>query len=167
MPTPEAKIGRPDVGLGLLSERDEKSLDDKGNPIVTGKPWSEAKTNMFLVIVLHRIPLSANVTFVGRTDLKLGQEFTGSRGAEISFMVSKNGKPTFLHPTIGACLELPDDLGKDILKIKYVTEWIMDTVKESLDIGQIKYPPKDSNGDLGFKEGMLMAAERAIRASGL
>ena len=50
----------------------------------------------------------------------------------LSVTVSK-GKPRLDRPYHGAALELPDDLGRDNLKKRYVLEWLIATVDEACD----------------------------------
>ena len=53
-------------------------------------------------------------------------------GLYLSVTVSK-GKPRLDRPYHGATLELPDDLGRDGLKMKYVAEWLVATVNEACE----------------------------------
>lgn len=110
----------------VLSADDEKRIDEKGRPVVDGKLWSDSGTGMYLVIALHTKPMNSDPRLTGYTELNLGM------GGYLLSMGVSRGKPTFTHDTVGACLELPDDLGSDELKRQYVTEWICNTVIEAL-----------------------------------
>ncbi len=163
----EAKIGRPDVNMGLLSENDEKSLDDKGNPIIEGKLWSQAPTGMYLGICMHQDMFQTIKPVVGRTEISLGHSFRGAGSTKLSMFVSKTGKPTFLHEMVGACIELPEDLANDSIKRQYLTEWIVETVVECFQVRKIGTPPKNSNHMMDFMLAIAEGSEKAIRSSGL
>ncbi len=132
----------------LLSEDDEKRVDDKGLLVVHGKTWGESSTNKYLWIALwlggHE---NGDITQLvpggrGQSDIDMSRLTLGTPWS-ISLGVSE-GKPRFNIPTVGACLEIPDDLGDDVLKQKYVIEWLVDTVDESLQnrkLGHIRSDP--------------------------
>jgi hypothetical protein len=119
----------------LLSEEEEKSVDDKGNLITRGKLWSEASTGLYLVVALHTQDAQGKEIrsvkpLLGRADIDLSGVCRGKWTLSIASSV---GNPRFYHPVVGACLELPDDLANDDIKRQYVTEWLVETIKESLD----------------------------------
>ena len=110
----------------VLSSDDEKRIDEKGVPVVDGKLWSQSGTGMYLVIGLSTDTLKADRRFIGQSEVTLG------KFGYILTMGVTLGKPTCTQDVVGACLELPDDLGSDAKKRGYVTEWICNTVIESL-----------------------------------
>jgi hypothetical protein len=114
----------------LLSAEDEKSIDDKGRRVIRGKPWSQARTNTWLVIGLHDKESGVTARKLrGKADIDL----SGVAGRPVTLTVaSSRGRPTFLHPVIGACLEIPDDLAEDDIKRQYVVEWLIHTVDEAM-----------------------------------
>lgn len=109
----------------VLSRDDEKRVDEKGVSVVDGKLWSDSGTGMYLIIGLSQEPLLCSQVVTGRSELNLGNGYTLTMGVSA-------GKPTFTAAVVGACLELPDDLGDDPKKKQYVIEWICHTVIESL-----------------------------------
>jgi hypothetical protein len=144
----------------ILSEDDEKRIDEKGNPIVEGKLWSKASTGLYLVIALHTVPLSADRLFKGHSEID-----TGIHKFKLTMGVTE-GKPTFLHDTVGACLELPDDLGTDAIKRQYVIEWIVDTVMEAFADRNIILK-KEEVFTMNLVECVAHASDIAIQATGL
>lgn len=123
----EAKVqmGHPfkDTNLGLTSADDEKRLDERGRPVVYGKPWSEVPTGLFLVV------------FLSEARSKPDGLFWGARCPVDSHHLSVGvtcGRPRFDAPGSGSCLEIPGDLGDDPLKQQYVTEWLAHTLAESI-----------------------------------
>lgn len=148
----------------LLSEDDEKRIDDKGRPIVDGKLWGDAATGMYLGVMIHEAMFATDLPVVGRTEVSLGSNFVGAGSSKLSIFASKTGKPTFLHEYVGACLELPDDLGQDATKRQYVVEWLTETVKECFGVRKIDIP-KDKVEDLAYA--VAMSSEKAIEATGL
>lgn len=159
---PEVKIGRPDTDLGLLSEHDEKRLDEHGKPVVEGLPWSEAGTGMYLVIAAHTVPIYSDKIMVGRTEIDLGKL---GANLKLDIMVSKTGKPTWYQPVIGACLEIPSDLALDKHKRQYVIEWLTNTVLETLDLRRINIRKSQYKDEVFMA--VAVAAEKAIAATGL
>jgi hypothetical protein len=157
---PNVAIGRPETDLGLLSADEEKQVDDKGRPVVDGKPWSKTSTGMYLVIALHTVPLSADRNMIGHSEID-----TGVNKFQMTMGVT-HGKPTFLHPIVGACLELPDDLGTDALKRQYVVEWIVHTTMEAFADRDIILK-KDEVFTMNLMECVAHAADIAIQATGL
>jgi hypothetical protein len=119
----------------LLSERDEKSVDDKGHKIVGEKLWSESGTGHYVWVALWTHsdkgvywPTLEQLTLggSGQTDIPLGiEEWYLSLGAS-------KGKPRFGRPTVGACLEIPEDCYKDRFKSQYMAEWIANTAIEAM-----------------------------------
>jgi hypothetical protein len=171
--TPELKpiVGQghplsPDRGK-LLSADDEKRIDEKGRPVVSGKLWSQAGTGMYLVVLMRDQPLQSDIPIVGRTDITLGLAFGGSGSTVLTVGVSKGGVPRFAHEYVGAALELPDDLGNDAMKRSYVIEWLVETVRECFQVRRIALPNKDSSvfQDLGMA--VAAAAQKAIEGSQL
>jgi hypothetical protein len=131
---PKLDIGHGNPGSPLfgqvLSEEDEKRVDDMGEEVVKGKVWSESGTGVYLSVALHTRekagPLKPLVAQVDIDLTKAGpKDWTLTLGAGY-------GKPTFSHPVVGACLELPEDLALDLLKKQYVVEWLVNTIDEAL-----------------------------------
>lgn len=149
----------------LLSVDDEKRIDEKGRPVVTGKLWSNSATGMYLVVLMHVNTLFAEKPLVGRTEITLGSAFPRAGSTKLTIAASKTGKPVFLHENVGLCLELPDDLGNDAEKRKYVIEWLVDTVLECFTVRQIKIPKGQVRDDLMMA--VAAAAQKAVEATGL
>jgi hypothetical protein len=160
---------QPVVGVGTpnfqeaLSDGDQKKVDEKGVPVVLGLPWSEAGTGLWLSVYLVRVApgskLGADRPVLGRS---LGLP-TCPDGIEraLGIFVSR-GKPVWNLGGYGAALELPSDLGQDALKVKYVTEWFIDTVKEAV-ISDGMGP-----GALNRLAGeIVLTVERAVHEAGL
>lgn len=121
-----------------LSEDDEKSIDDKGRPTQMGKLWSKSGTGVYLVVGLHTQESSSPVRpLKAKVDIDLSKAL--SKGWSLCVGTSI-GKPTFLHPIIGACLELPDDLAADPIKRQYVVEWLVNTVDEAMKDRSLSVP---------------------------
>lgn len=150
----------------VLSADDEKRVDEKGRPIVDGKLWSEAASGAYLVIILSSgaVAISADKQFVGVTEIDLGPAFKAPN-FKLSMMVSKQGKPSFHHPVVGACLELPDDLGRDKTKQQYIIEWIVHTVMECFEDRGIAIPQGTPKDELMFA--VAQASDKAIQSLGL
>jgi len=107
----------------VLTEEEEKRVDEKGERVVYGLPWSRAKTGLYLSLFAPKDP----------------REFTSPYGSTVRLtdkvlLWIDVGVGRVRCPVEGAglCLELPSDLGQDPLKARYVTEWIIETVKEIL-----------------------------------
>jgi hypothetical protein len=147
----------------LLSADDERRIDDKGRPIVDGKLWGDAATGIYVGVVMHEAIFATDRPVVGRSEISLGNNFERAGRTKLS-IYSSQGKPTFNHETVGACFELPDDLGQDATKRQYVVEWLTETVKECFELRKIPIP-KDKVEDLAIA--VAMAAEKAIVATGL
>lgn len=141
----------------LLSAEDEKRLDDRGNLVVMGLPWSQVPTNRYLWIALwwgHEITQLVPGGS-GQTDTSLGW-YPGEWNLSMGISV---GPPRFNKPTVGACIEIPSDLGQDELKRQYMVEWIIETTRESLEDRSLRVP-EDKSQDLGVVVASM--AERAI-----
>ena len=118
----------------LLSEDDEKRVDDKGHKVAHGLLWSEAKSGRWLTVALHTAEtLNAQTPLVARTDMDLNKVIFNSKGKRwtLSLMTSEV-LPRFYHSTVGAALELPIDLAVDSIKRGYVSEWLVNTCDEAL-----------------------------------
>lgn len=165
---PKAHMGHPlDPHRGrVLSEDDEKSLDEQGQPVVEGLPWSKAGTGLYVLIAVTTVkptvsaPVIAGVSAgVPKAIVKMNRNLTLTVGTTY-------GKPTFDCPTWGACLELPSDLGKDRLKQQYIVEWLAETTVEALTEAGVNFKKApERTDDLGMW--VAFNAEQAIRATGL
>jgi hypothetical protein len=150
----------------LLSAEDEKRIDEKGRPIVEGKPWSGASTGLWLTVACaptmggaeHAgsplggdwLPVSLGLSTYG---LKLGVHTT-------------LGRPKFSGTVAGSCMELPSDLASDSIKRKYVVEWLKETCAEALALYGCDVTSKRSAySDLGLS--VATVAEDAILKAGL
>jgi hypothetical protein len=153
-------IGHPDDPYKdqLLTVEEEQSIDDKGRRVVNGLVWSKAKTGLYLVICLSHGDIKSKNKVIGRTNINLGVS------DYILGVMTSYGKPSFNKPHVGACLELPSDLGKDELKKKYITEWITNTTEECFGISKINVK-KESTYHTAIA--VVDATEKAIVASGL
>ena len=132
----EASLPKPVVGHGhpldpnrgkLLSVDDEKRVDEEGRPIAEGLLWSEAHTGAYLCLALTREDgLSISNTPIGY--------HTTNKNLQHSHIhvFCSVGKPKINQSYVGACIELPSDLGRDSTKQLYITEWIAATAAESL-----------------------------------
>lgn len=141
----------------LLSAEDEKRMDDKGNLVVEGLPWSQVPTNRYLWVALW---WGSELTQLvpggkGQTDTRLGW-WSGRYNLSMGISV---GPPRFNKATIGACIEVPADLADDPLKKQYMVEWLVATVQEALEARKLGVPA-DKQGDLGVVVATM--AERAI-----
>ncbi len=154
----------------LLSAEDEKRVDDKGNLVVAGELWSKASTGLYLVVALcGRGSPSEYTPFLiseGRADIALDwlDNKSGATHKWCLTIAGAKGKPRWLQPVWGAALELPADLATDELKSSYVVEWLVETVKESLEGCGIT-PNKTVMKKLGAA--VADAANISIRATGL
>ncbi len=131
LPDPIVGQGHPlDPNRGkVLSEDDEKRIDEQGRPIVDGLLWSKAASGAYLWVTASREAVGSNShTLIGASCIKknLG-------GVQLTLGCAI-GVPTFSVPTAGACLELPTDLGRDAAKRDYVAQWLAHTAAESLVI---------------------------------
>ena len=159
---PVVGVGHPDFQSDLGGD-DEKRIDEKGALVVLGLPWSEAATGLYLAVYLvrvnHAVRLGSDRQILGRT-LGLPPQADGIDRA-LGIFVSR-GKPAWNLPGHGAALELPSDLAQDALKVKYVTEWFIDTVKEAALADGVELASFNS-----IAGEMIVHVERAIRAAGL
>ena len=149
----------------LLSEEEEKILDAKGERVVSGLPWSEARTGLWLTVAVcpERFAVDAS-SLLGGEPIPVVSHLTGK--PFYLYVTSSEGKPVFTKPVAGASLELPVDLGRDELKRKYVVEWLRDTSAESLALMGISYDGKPKEyAALGLW--VASAAEAAIVRTGL
>lgn len=141
----------------VLSEADEKRLDDKGKLIADGLLWSQASTDRYIWVALWSGKELTQLVPGGRaqSDIDLEKIYAGSW--QLSIGVSE-GKPRFNLPTVGAAFELPSDLGEDSIKRQYIAEWLSETVAESLENRGLP-TNKQQLGDLA-----LLVAEASNRA---
>ena len=144
----------------ILSPDDEKRIDEKGVPVVDGKLWSKSGTDLYIVVGLSNGPLVADRDIIGTAEISLDKF-----GYLLTLGVTR-GKPTFSIDVIGACLELPDDLGADAKKRGYVTEWLVNTVIESLENRDILLS-KDDTFTINLMECVAHGADIAITAAKL
>ena len=110
----------------MLSEADEKRIDEEGRPIVDGLLWSEAASGAYLFVCVSREAVKSGKTLIGATVV------TKTVKPNILTIGCTIGKPTFNVPFIGACLEIPTDLGTDAIKRAYVAAWLAHTAAEAL-----------------------------------
>jgi len=159
---PVTGTGTPDFQKNL-SDGDQKTIDEKGVLVVEGHPWSSSHTGLYLCVVLtrvnHAVKLGCDRSSTGRS---IGLPVGPDGVARALGMFVTRGRPSFNLPIHGLALELPGDLAHDALKIKYVTEWFIDTVKEcmQLDGGD----PTTLNK---VAAEMIMVVEQAIHEAGL
>ena len=128
LPDPIVGHGHPlDPNRGvLMSEDDEKRIDEEGRPIVGGLLWSKAASGAYIFVAVSEEALVSNKTLIGATTItKMIAPLRLSIGCTI-------GKPTFTVPQVGACLEIPTDLGQDGIKRDYVAQWLAHTSAEAL-----------------------------------
>ena len=150
-------IGQPGYKKDLSAE-DEKRVDDKGNLVVHKEPWSYVPTGLYLTIYgTHSKDMTVNRKFYGSRIIVNGKGFC------IGVMTT-DGKPTFNVDAWGASLELPADLAKDELKKAYVSEWIIETVKEILG-GAEQGIANEHLDDLPVW--LVVQSDAAIRKTGL
>lgn len=144
----------------LLSEEDEKRLDEKGHLVVRGLTWGEASSGIYLTVALHERSTSDSLIKLKKAvDIDLSN--ISSKKATLTLATSV-GKPVFSHSTIGAALELPSDLANDDIKRQYVIEWLVNTVDESLK----KYSAYISERNVkDFSKAIAEAAESAVRGA--
>ena len=145
-------VGNPlsPYNMEVLSEDDEKRVDDKGNLVAEGKLWSEAGTGMYLSVVLHnRAVMHAATKVEAQVDMNIKDAVYGNGRYWTLSLTTGVGKPRFMHNAFGASLELPVDLADDSVKRQYTTEWLCDTVLESLAGCGLKLK-KDASKQLGL-----------------
>lgn len=156
---PIVKTGHPDFQKDL-SEADQKKVDEKGRAVVLGLPWSEAGTDLWLTVFVSNLWLTGQPS---KMDRKAWGKHLGlpDQARSLGLFVT-SGKPRFANPGWGASLELPSDLARDELKVRYVTEWVIETVKESLS---------ESGGNLEHLKALsgeiVLTVEDAVRRAGL
>ena len=172
-------VGVADVGVGdpnnpyrgqLLSVDDERRLDEKGRPVVTGLPWSEAKTGLWFTIAAGAGNLSALTPAYSGTSMSVPQRVVSGADCRIFVGCFRDQKPRFGQPVHGAAIELPSDLGQDEIKRKYLTEWIAHTTIEALAGLGIAFRMDDPDLGVEFVKMatmVTMAAEAAIKDAGL
>jgi hypothetical protein len=119
---PIVGVGHPDF-QEMLSADDEKRVDEKGRAVVDKEVWSRTGTSLYLTIAACKSPLLVDRHYQGAVKVVFGD----TRLVCIATM----GKPVLGTENVGAALEIPSDLGDDPLKSKYVTEWIIETMKEA------------------------------------
>ena len=141
----------------LLSEEDEKRVDDKGQLVTRGNLWSASGTGTFIWTALW---VGQEITQLvpggrGQTDIDLGNLW---RSWNLSIGLSE-GRPRFNRPTGGAALEVPYDLAEDDIKRQYVAEWLSETGAESFQERDLVVP-KDKMKDLAMA--VSVSANRAI-----
>lgn len=143
----------------VLSQDDEKRIDDKGRPIVEGKLWSDCSTGLYLVVALHSQTMRCDRVIKGQTEVDTQKDFKLTLGVTL-------GRPTFGVPVVGACLEIPEDLGTDKIKQQYVSEWLADTVFEAFDDRGVVLK-SDETFTINLIECVAHASDSAIAAVGL
>ncbi len=170
------KIGTAHIGVGdprnphsNLTASDEKRLDPQGDPVVEGLPWSEAGTGLYLLVALSPTPTwpTAGNNYNGCSH---GLSRLPGAGEARLLVGTSLGKPAFATPVIGACLELPVDLGTDSVKRRYVAEWIAHTAVEALQKSGLGFDLNHKElGGLYKKLAMdiSVSANDAINAAGL
>jgi hypothetical protein len=166
LPTPVVEHGHPmDPNRGkLLTEDDEKRIDEEGRPIAEGDLWSQAHTGAYLcvAVVYGDKPLSADKTMIGHQ--VFGGPTTDQRKLHVFCAI---GKPKMNQQYAGACLELPGDLGRDRAKQQYVTEWIMATAGEAFVLAGATTMISDPLIQNQCALAVLEKANRAINHLGL
>jgi hypothetical protein len=166
LPKPVVEHGHPmDPNRGvLLSEDDEKSIDEEGRPIIGGKLWSQAHTGAYLcvAVVYGDQDISTGKTMIGYR--KLGGKATDERYVHIFCSI---GKPKINQRYAGACLEVPSDLGDDEIKQKYVTEWVLSTAAEALVMAGATTMVNDPVLQNQTAQEVLMKANLSLNALGL
>ncbi len=159
---PVVQVGHPDF-QAQLSPGDEKRVDEKGRPVVLGLPWSEAATGLYLTVhlsaVQHGHGPKADRKVHGRS---LGYPTKSGETPHALTLVVSLGKPRFSVGGWGASLELPSDLAQDALKVTYVTEWFLDTVREAVTNADL-----DPERLRALAGEMVLTVESAIRKAGL
>ena len=139
---PEAAVGHPnDPHRGeLLSAEDEKRLDDQGRPITDGLLWSEAQTDLYLVVGVTTVRPKLNKVLIGGAHADVPKAVCGKLHRNLKMTVGVTlGPPAFHCPSWGACLELPSDLGRDRIKQQYIAEWIANTAVEALRMAGVNF----------------------------
>jgi len=120
--------GFPGVDQSSWSEDDEKRFDEKGRVMVEGRLWSKASTGIYLALYGSFQPIIVDRNGSGNSIV-----LNSLSGSEVYFgTFVTHGKPRMGVPGFGACLELPEDLGRDGSKQEYLTAWVVETTKEIL-----------------------------------
>ena len=163
----EADRPKPIVGHGhpmdpnrgvLMSEDDEKRMDDEGRPIALGLLWSKAHSGAYLVVAVTNEPPKTNKTMIGASVLEKG---LNNHYLTIACTV---GKPQFHMAMTGACLEIPTDLGNDEIKRDYVAQWLAHTAAEALAKAGVQL--RDTIMVTRVAQEVPQAGNRAINALG-
>ncbi len=156
----EVKMGHPLGPQGvLMSEEDEKSVDELGRPVITGLLWSKAKTGIYLNLFGTLEPDYAG------PELLVGGDTIHMGNLSVTAWTTL-GVPKASCDGVGASLELPSDLARDELKKDYLTAWIKTTAMEILHEavvnrwGGLKSPA-------AFEKWLFMSCEDAIKRTGL
>lgn len=141
----------------LLSEDEEKSIDADDRMIVDKLLWSRAGTGLFLSIYGTRDerPIGCDRSFKGQS-LWLGNTM-------LTVAVTQ-GKPKWTKEGFGLSLELPSDLGDDEAKQDYLTQWVVETTKETFR-GCKTVLPAGTENTLAIW--LIDTVDKHIRASGL
>ena len=128
LPKPLVGHGHPlDPNRGkVLSEGDEKRIDEEGRPIVDGLLWSQAASGAYIFVCVSREPVRSNKTMIGATVVHK------NLAPNLLTIGCTVGKPIFNVPFWGAALEVPTDLGRDAIKRDYVAQWLAHTAAEAL-----------------------------------
>ncbi len=155
-------VGHPDNPYAgqLLSEDEERRIDDRGEPIVNQAAWRDVPTGTYVCVYVtrHRLPMHDLEGIV------YGHKETNIRGWHLN-VTATAGKPVLKVNYAGAALELPSDLGNDDLKQRYVAEWIVSTAAEALAMTLQERPNEDAW--TGIAEWLAESAEEAIGKVGL
>jgi hypothetical protein len=117
-----------------------------------------------LIIAVSPGGLSIDRPWVRSQEITLPTAFSTS-GRKLT-IGSTTGKPRCVTSSWGACLELPDDLGRDPIKQQYVVEWLVNTLLESLEMSGCSIPPVMSGDRREVGLWVQGAAERAIAGAG-
>lgn len=165
---PVAGVGDPSSPLygQVLSSEDEKRIDDKGCPVISGLPWSEAGTGVYISVLAAKCLPSADRKTLGGGTCSVPSSVKGAYKGPLNLAVFTTlGRPSFNHGYVGACLELPSDLAKDELKKQYLIEWLVHTVSESLGLygADLSEPADVQRVGLWVSQ----AAQAAIQSTGL
>jgi hypothetical protein len=156
-------MGMPGQDKECLTPEEEKKLDEHGELIVHGQPWSYVPTGLYLNVFGTKALRGASE---GSTvNMGCDRHYAGQslRMEDLTLVVCTTaGKPTFNVDGWGASLEIPADLARDALKKQYVTEWMIETTREVFGESESRL----ENGDQ-FAVWLAMTADSAIRATGL
>jgi hypothetical protein len=137
----------------MLSEDEEKRVDEKGRKVVEGLTWGLASTGLYLTLFAPKNP----------------RDFSSPYGEVLAltdrcYLWMDVGRGRVKTPVegVGLCLELPSDLGSDALKAQYVSEWVIATVKEILaGFNESPWLPE------GIQVCLAMKVDAAISKAGL